>query len=103
MMTKAYAAKRGAPPPAEIAPSPEQLSALASLIKGNAPPYADFSIFGPYPRQAFKRLKHQMQIWDPKEMTYRVREMPGPASLEEWRRSWAVYRTAMLMLGVITD
>ena len=95
-----YAQLRGAPPPPEQTPSPEQLAALSAVVRAGMLPYVDFSIWGPYSRMAARKLKHSTQVFDPSSMTWRQRELPGPASLAEWSRSWAVFKTAMLLLGV---
>eukprot|EP00969_Alexandrium_andersonii_P058291 2567418-Alexandrium_andersonii.AAC.1 len=49
-----YKATRGDYPHRDIEPTPDQLSAVKQLIASGAPPYVDFSLFGPHGHRLLK-------------------------------------------------
>jgi len=76
-----------------------QLSALDFRVKVGQTPYADFGVWGPYGARLERRLKFTHHMMGPDGM-WKTVEIPGADSLDTWRRCWAVYRTAAIMVGV---
>ena len=52
----------GLPQPQEE-PTGEQLSALAEVLRGDAAPYCDFAVWGPYGRRQARMLRFTAQVW----------------------------------------
>eukprot|EP00969_Alexandrium_andersonii_P371161 15478892-Alexandrium_andersonii.AAC.1 len=55
-MFEDYKATRGDYPHRDMEPTPDQLSAVKQLIACGAPPYVDFSLFGPHGHRLLKKL-----------------------------------------------
>eukprot|EP00969_Alexandrium_andersonii_P166914 7376333-Alexandrium_andersonii.AAC.1 len=55
-MFEQFKAVRGEYPHRDMDPTPDQLSAVSLLIDSGAPPYVDFSLFGPHGRRLLKKL-----------------------------------------------
>ena len=81
-------------------PSTEQISALLRRINSGGAPYADFSVWLPYGKKAHRTQKYRSYI--PVMGGYITKEIPGPGSYDQWRASFRVYRTALLMLDILT-
>ena len=81
-------------------PSTEQISALLRRVNSGGAPYADFSVWLPYGKKAHRTQKYRSYI--PVMGGYITKEIPGPGSFDQWRASFRVYRTAMLMLDILT-
>ena len=81
-------------------PSLEQVAALQKRLAAGFGPYADFSVFLPYGRKAHRSQKYRTYI--PTQEGYLVREIPGPSNFDQWRASYRVYRTALMMLNTLT-
>lgn len=97
-----YVVVMGAQPEEAEEPSPSQLAALAkrSITLGQAP-YTDFGIWVPFERKMAKTQK--FRIYTPLgDGSYLQRDLPGPPTYQAWRASWAVFRTAALMLGLVS-
>eukprot|EP00435_Cladocopium_sp_Y103_P001861 s2500_g1.t1 len=95
-----YANLTGDVPMEQEDPSVEQISALQKRLSMGQTPYADFGVFQP-----FGRRSHRTQIFRCYYSTpagYYTKELPGPANYEQWKASFRVYRTALLMLEVIS-
>ena len=95
-----YRAKRGAYPAADIEPTHDQLAALRQVVAADAPPYADFAVFGPHGRRLLQRLAFTSFVYNP-DGSWQRRELPGPPTFEAWWSSWRVLRTALLLLDVV--
>ena len=48
-------------------------------------------------------MRFTAKIWSPDLGAYTSREVPGPASFDEWRRSWRVFRYSLMVLGVASS
>ena len=81
----------------------DQLAALRTKLELDVVPFADFGVFRPFAARLGRALRFQAKIWCPDEGAYITRELPGPSSFDEWRRSWRVYRYALLVLGAPTS
>eukprot|EP00971_Amphidinium_carterae_P323534 6429354-Amphidinium_carterae.1 len=75
-------------------PTAEQLSCLRVKLQGDAVPYVDFSLFGPYGKRQAKMMKHAAQIFVGGELV--AKQMPGPPNFAAWRQCFRVYRVAMI-------
>ena len=95
-----YHAVMGAMPEEAEEPSPNQLAALSKRVyRDDAPPYADFAVFGPYERKLTKVQK--CRIYTPLgDGTYLQRDLPGPPTYQGWVAAWRVLKTALIMLNV---
>eukprot|EP00435_Cladocopium_sp_Y103_P054303 s2086_g17.t1 len=82
-------------------PSTEQLSALHRRLVLHQTPYADFALFGPFGKKLQRTQRFRTFVMTSGGQ-YFAKELPGPNGIEQWRASYRVYRTALLMLGVIT-
>ena len=102
-LIRQYAAvNSGVPAHPDEAPSAEQLAGLRSKLDADMAPYADFGVFRPHGMRLSRSLKFSAKIWLPESCSYVQREIPGPATWEDWRRSWRVYRFSMVVLGAVT-
>ena len=89
----------GGYPPEDQEPTSAQLSALHHLVATrDQVPYVDFAIFGPHAIRIVRKLKLTGLMLGPSGELFRS-EMLGPMSYEQWAACFAVYRTAMVMLG----
>eukprot|EP00974_Lingulodinium_polyedra_P107301 10386000-Lingulodinium_polyedra.AAC.1 len=64
-MFEDYSTLRGGLPAREVEPSAEQLAAVKQLLDSGAPPYVDFSVFGPYGRRMLRRLMYTAYAYQP--------------------------------------
>ncbi|CAE7256557.1 unnamed protein product [Symbiodinium sp. CCMP2592] len=96
-----YIATMGAPPTEESEPSLEQYLALKRRTSSGLPPYAEFSVFVPFARKALKASKFRSFV-TVGEGEYMLKELPGPASITQWSACYKVYRTALIMLNVVS-
>ena len=90
----------GSPPDDSEEPTGAQLAALSKKVfVENLPPYTDFSVWVPFERRMSKvqRCRTFTPLGDG---SYLQRELPGPPSFLAWKASWAVFRTAALMLNI---
>ena len=93
----AYKLSRGAEPAEEIEPTHEQISAVQQVSGNDQPPYADFSIFGPYGKRLAGKITYLAWSFQP-DGTWIRRELPGPPSIDQWWASFRVLRTVFLLL-----
>ena len=91
----------GLRPRAEQEPSAEQLGALAAKLRGNEPPYVDFSLWGPFDRRQAKDRKSLAMVWV--EGALQPRTLQGPSCFSAWEQHWAVFAAAMLSLGACAN
>jgi hypothetical protein len=92
-----YSAKLGGVPAEDEDVTAEQFSSMKHLILSNRPPYADFAVFGPFGQRLRRKVKFHGYNIGANGQLARV-ELLGPASFEEWRKSYAILRTALIML-----
>ena len=91
----------GGPPEEDCEPTGEQLSALhRKIFEHKAAPYADFGIFVPYGRKQLRSSKFKALTLT--AQGYAMKEIPGPANYLAWRASFRVFKTAMIMMDVVS-
>ena len=93
---------RGGLPHPDHEPSPDQLAAVKQLLASGAPPYVDFSLYGPYGRRMLKRLMFTAFSYNVQTGTWTRQELPGPPDFQSWWRSWMVLKTTFLILGEVS-
>ena len=95
-----YETKMGGPPAEDKEPSIEQFTGVLHLLNLQAPPYVDFSIFGPHSIRLRKRMKlggfHITQ-----NGTFEKCELYGPATFTDWMKSYRVLSTVLIMLEAV--
>ena len=91
----------GAPPQEEEEPTGAQLAALNKKLEAGLCPYVDFSVWTPFERRTSRAQK--FRVYQPLgDGTYLLRELPGPANLQQWLLCWRVFKAAALMLGAVS-
>ena len=91
----------GNDPPADIEPSWEQLTGLQLLFDSLEPLFVDFAVWGNRAYRALRKPKMRGLrpvgdgTWTPVEMT-------GPADFYTWLSCYMVFRTACIMLDLVT-
>jgi len=96
-----YQATRGDLPHQDIEPTTDQLSAIHQLLATGAPPYVDFSIFGPHGRRFIRKMTFQSYTFQPADGSWKRQELQGPSSFLHWWKSWVVLKTALLLLRAV--
>jgi hypothetical protein len=81
-------------------PTTEQLSALHRRLMMKQCPYVDFAVFLPFGRKAHRAQRYRTYVMTPNG--FYTKELPGPSGIDQWRASFRVYRTALLMLNAVT-
>jgi hypothetical protein len=71
------------------------------LVDSGAPPYVDFSLFGPHGRRLLKKLTYIESCFNPSTGDWTKRELPGPADVAGWARSFAVLECTLLLLSFV--
>eukprot|EP00435_Cladocopium_sp_Y103_P075273 s22_g55.t1 len=77
-----------------------QVSAIQKKLQMGQPPFADFGVFQPFGRKSHRAQKFRTYV-----MTaggYYTRELPGPSCFQQWKSSFRVYRTALIMLETLS-
>ena len=97
-----YVLVMGSMPEEAEEPTSAQLAALAKRsVRNDQAPYTDFAIWTPYERKMSK--VQRCRIYTPLgDGTFLQKDLPGPGALQAWKASWAVFRTACLMLNLIS-
>ena len=91
-----YTARMGDPPVEDVEPIIEQFTGIVHLLHLGAPPYADFSTWGPYGVRNKKRLKLG-GIHIAGDGTFEKCEQFGPKTYECWARAYRVLHTCLVM------
>ena len=92
----------GAPPDDSEEPTGAQLAALFKKVyTENLPPYTDFAVWVPFERRMSKVQRYRV-VTPLGDGSYLQRDLPGPPSFMSWKASWAVFKTAALMLNICT-
>ena len=88
-------------PQEEEDPSVEQVSALQRRlqIQGTAP-FVDFAVWVPDGQKAMKASKFRSYVLT--ASGYTTKELPGPSTFVQWRSSYRILRTALVMLDTVT-
>ena len=81
----------------------EQLAGLLAKAQLDVVLFADFGVLRPFGNRLRRTLKYTAKLWNADSCSYEPKELPGPPDFEEWRRSWRVYRYALLVLGIATS
>ena len=98
---QAYINIMGAPPQEEEEPTGAQLAALNKKLEAGLSPYVDFSVWTPFERRTSRAQK--FRVYQPLgDGSYLLRELPGPANLQQWLLCWRVFKAAALMLGAVS-
>ena len=77
-----------------------QLTALNFLLDNGMAPYTDFAIFNPHGARVERKLKF-VQHYMNAEGKWRASEVPGPATLDQWKSCWDVFAVAAISLDVV--
>ena len=92
-----YVATVGGWPPEEEDPTIEQLSALQKRITTQeTAPYVDFAIYVPFGHRALKASKFRTYVLT--STGYATKELPSPATYNQWRICYRLLRTSLIML-----
>ena len=100
-MFEKHSHSRGEPPAPDIEPTAEQLGAVKQLVDSGAPPYVDFALFGPHGRSLLKKLTYTESCYNPSTGDWTKLELPGPADIAGWMRSWFVLECTLLLLELV--
>jgi hypothetical protein len=87
----------GEDPTEEEEATGDQLTALSFRLRSGAAPFCDFAVWRPYGARMGRLLKFQA-FFQTSNGTFQTKELNGPSSLEEWRKSWRVFVFAMVVL-----
>jgi hypothetical protein len=99
-MNARYMAVMEALPTPDREASHDQLTALEYVMSAQRPPYVDMSVFGRHgPRRA--RAMAFTGLTQGPGGTLRMVEILGPATLVEWKQSYDVLYTALIMLDAV--
>ena len=93
-----YSAKYGACPAPEVDPTGDQLSALLQLIRAQAIPYVDLSIWGPFGLRSLRKQVFTSYILNAATGEWSKKEAPGPPNIMAWERGFRTFKCAMLLL-----
>ena len=88
----------GTRPRSDSNPSLEQLSVVSHLVKSQANPYLDFSIFGPHSHRIMKMIKMSTQVFTKDGL--QTIELKGPPDLQTWQSSFELQKNCYLMLDI---
>ena len=102
MAYERYVNLMGGPPTPEQEPTVEQLSAMRRRVETlQLSPYADFAVWVPFAKKNLKALK--LKTWTmQQDGSFVAKDLPGPPDHTAWLNSFRVYKTALLMLGVMS-
>ena len=97
---KNYTDVFGDMPPAEEEITIEQLTALWALVKSGAPPYVDFSVWGPHGYRLMRKLRLTgLQLTPGGDL--RQVELSGPPTFGMWERCYKCLKTGLIMLKCV--
>ena len=90
----------GKPPSEDREPSSDQFTGVQHLLAQHAPPYVDFSVFGPHSI----RLRKKMRLGGcflASDGSLQKCELFGPTNFEDWSKSYKVLSTILIMLDAV--
>ena len=90
----------GERPSKDCEPTVEQITGLMHVVGQGSPPYADFSIFGPFGHRMMKRIKLSGYTLD-RDGSLKTMEMYGPNNLTAWLQSFNVLMTVLIMIDAV--
>ena len=100
-MRERYIAVEGDEPLDNVEVTNAQLTALKAVVGQGLPPYTDFGVWGPYGNRLARKQKFTNMFLDTSGK-WHSQELAGPANLDSWRSSWAVFASAAIMLDIAT-
>ena len=100
-MRERFVAMEGDEPLDSVEVTNSQLTALHTVVSQGMAPYADYGVWGPHGNRLARKQKFTNMHLDTGGK-WHSSELSGPPNLEAWRASWAVFRTASIMLGIAT-
>ena len=74
------------------------MSALAQLLKANATPYADMSLWGPHGLRTLRKAVFKSYVLNAASGEWSKKEAPGPESIVAWEKCFKTYKVAMVLL-----
>ena len=97
-----YTLLMGGPPEEEEEPTAAQVAGLRKrVVVLKQAPYTDFGVWVPFGRRALKQQK--FRVYTPLgDGSFLMKEMPGPQNFQQWQACWRVFKTACLMLGIVS-
>ena len=96
-----YFQTTGGWPPEEEDPTSEQVSALDKRINTqDISPFVDFGVWVPYGSKALRASRFRSYVLTANG--YVTKELPGPATFVQWRSSFRILRTALVMLDAVS-
>ena len=69
-------------------PSNDQISCIHTLITQGANLYVDFALWGAHNKRFQERMKCEHHRYDPAQGTWKMSELPGPHTHDDWVASW---------------
>ena len=99
-MYQAYETRMGKPPAEDREPSVDQITAIQFLLAQSAPPYVDFSVFGPHSIRLRKRMKLGGFYLSSDGSLQRC-ELFGPSTFSDWSKCYKVLTVALIMLEAV--
>ena len=81
--------------------SDSQLSAMVRTVEAGNPPFADFAIFRRNGVRAERQMKFKTHVRDV-DGGWKIVEVPGPASYEDWEASWEIFRSVCIAGEIAT-
>ena len=91
---------KGEMPPKDTEPTGEQISAIRYLLDNDMPPYADFSVYGPYSQRMQKRIKLS-GVTISRDGVLRTVELQGPPTIAMWVSCYKVLANTLVMLNAV--
>lgn len=88
------------PPTPATKPTSEQLTALHYVISSMRVPYVELNLFGPFGSRTLRKIKLTALIMVPGG-DFRTVEILGPSDIATWEQSYAVLRSALIMLSAV--
>jgi len=69
--------------------------------QAKSPPYVDFAVWGPYANRNRRRIV--FKGWNmAADGSLHIAEVRGPSNFEEWKACFLIWRTAVIMLDIVT-
>jgi hypothetical protein len=88
------------PPTPATKPTSEQLTALQYVIQSMRVPYVELNLFGPFGSRTLRKIKLTALMMVPGG-EFRTVEILGPCDIATWEQSYAVLRSAFIMLEAV--
>ena len=89
----------GEDPQEEEEATGDQLASLDFRVRQGGTPFVDFAVWRPFGARFGRLLKFSAYLPLPSG-GFQTKEINGPASFEDWKKSWRVFAFAMVVLKV---